>query len=122
MKKLSIIGMALVFASTLALSQLAQAHASLKSSSPAEGATVAVAPRDISLTFSEKVEEAFSAITLKDAAGKGVTASKAHVDAADGATLHLDAPPLASGAYSVQWVAVAHDGHRRTGEFRFTVK
>jgi methionine-rich copper-binding protein CopC len=51
-----------------------------------------------------------------------VTAAKAHIDAADGAILHLDAPLLTSGVYTVQWVAVAHDGHRRTGEFKFTLK
>jgi methionine-rich copper-binding protein CopC len=121
-KKLNIISIALVFAGTLALSPLAQAHASLKRSSPAANATVEAAPKDISLTFSEKVEESFSAIALKDAAGKEVTAAKTHVDAVDGATLHLDAPLLSSGVYTVQWVAVAHDGHRRTGEFKFTVK
>jgi methionine-rich copper-binding protein CopC len=122
MKKIKVVGMALVFAGTLALSPFAQAHASLKSSLPAANATLEAAPKDISLTFSEKVEESFSAVALEDAAGKDVTAAKAHIDATDGATLHLDAPLLRSGVYTVRWVAVAHDGHRRTGHFKFTVK
>lgn len=122
MFKLNALGATVLLASSLVLSQAAQAHASLKSSTPAAGATVDASPKDISLTFNEKVEDTFSAITIKDAAGKDVATPKAHVDAADGMTLHLDAPALASGTYSVQWVAVGHDGHRRTGDFKFTVK
>jgi hypothetical protein len=121
MKTLNKLRLALVIASALSLAQLAQAHASLKSSVPAAGSTVE-APKDVSLTFNEKVEEAFSAVTLKDAAGKDVTTPKAHVDAADVTTLHVDLPALSPGVYSVQWVAVGHDGHRRTGDFKFTVK
>jgi methionine-rich copper-binding protein CopC len=122
MFKLNALGATVFLASSLVLSPVAQAHASLKSSTPAAGATVDASPKEISLTFNEKVEDTFSAITIKDAAGKDVATSKAHVDAADGMTLHLDAPTLASGTYSVQWVAVGHDGHRRTGDFKFTVK
>ena len=122
MKKINAFGLALVLATTAFFSQVAAAHASLKSSSPAAGAKVEVAPKEISLTFSEKLEEAFSAVTVKDAAGKDVATAKAKVDAADGTTLHLEVPTLPSGAYSVQWVAVSHDGHRRTGDFKFTVK
>ena len=122
MKKFNALGLALVLASTAFFSQIAAAHASLKSSSPAPGAAVEVAPKEISLTFNEKVEEAFSAVTVKDAAGKDVATAKAKVDATDGVTLHLEVPALSSGAYSVQWVAVSHDGHRRTGDFKFTVR
>ncbi|MBW8780056.1 MAG: copper resistance protein CopC [Burkholderiales bacterium] len=113
---------AIVLAASLGFAPLVQAHASLKASSPPAGATVEASPKDIALTFNEKVEEAFSAIALKDAGGKDVAAPKAHVDQADPTTLHLAAPPLASGVYTVQWVAVGHDGHRRTGDFKFTVK
>ena len=122
MNKLNVLGLGLVLATTALFSQIAAAHASLKRSSPAAGATVEVAPKEISLTFSENLEEAFSAVTVKDGAGKDVATAKAKVDATDGTTLHLQVPTLSSGAYSVQWVAVSHDGHRRTGDFKFTVK
>jgi len=122
MKKLNAIGLVLVLAATAFFSQVAAAHASLKSSNPAAGASMAVAPKEISLTFNEKLEEAFSSVTVKDAAGKDVATAKAKIDAADGMTLHLEVPTLSSGVYSVQWVAVSHDGHRRTGDFKFTLK
>ena len=122
MKKLNALGMTLVVAASALFSQVAAAHASLKKSVPAADATVDVAPKEITLTFSEHVEEAFSTVTVKDAAGKDVSTAKSHVDAADGATLHLDVPSLQSGVYTVQWAAVTHDSHRRTGDFKFTVK
>ncbi len=100
MKTINALGLALALASTAFFSQIAAAHASLKSSSPAAGTTVEVAPKEISLTFNEKVEEAFSAMTVKDASGKEVATAKAKVDATDGVTLHLEVPALPSGEYS----------------------
>lgn len=100
----------------------ASAHAMLKLSVPAAGSTVAPGPKEVAITFNEKVEAAFSAVSVKDAAGKDVASGKASVDAANPAILRVALPSLASGAYLVKWAAVGHDGHRRTGEFRFTVK
>lgn len=122
MKKLHLLATTLFALGAFAIAPLAQAHASLKTSVPATNATVDASPKEIVLTFNEKIEDAFSAITVKDAAGKDVTTPKAHVDTQDGTTLHLEPPTLASGVYTIQWVAVGHDGHRRTGDFKFTVK
>lgn len=51
-----------------------------------------------------------------------MSAGKAQVDAGNPLLMKLELPALASGAYSVRWVAVGPDGHRRTGQFGFTVK
>ncbi|MBJ7312976.1 copper homeostasis periplasmic binding protein CopC [Rugamonas sp. CCM 8940] len=116
---------AMVVAATLAAGALfssqALAHASLKVSEPPAGATVA-APKEIALTFNEKVEAAFSGITLADGGGKPVAVGKAQVDGANPAILRLGLPLLAPGAYTVSWAAAGRDGHRRKGEFTFTVK
>jgi methionine-rich copper-binding protein CopC len=80
------------------------------------------APKEIALTFNEKIEAAFSSITLSTDGGKAVTAGKARVDAGNPAILHLDLPALAAGGYTVKWAVAGHDGHRRTGEFKFSVK
>lgn len=103
-------------------SPFASAHASLKSSNPEAGATLTVAPKEIALTFNEKVEEAFSTITLFDGEGKAITADKAKVNAANPAILRLETPTLAAGSYTVTWAVAGHDGHRRKGDFKFTVK
>ena len=109
-------------AAAIAASPFAAAHASLKSANPEAGATLAAAPKEIVLTFNEKIEEAFSTITLTDSQGKPVATDKAKVDAANPAILRLAAPALAAGSYSVAWAVAGHDGHRRKGEFKFTVK
>lgn len=122
MKVSQTIILATAMATATLASPFASAHASLKSSIPAAGATVATAPKEITLTFNEKVEEAFSTISLADGAGKPVVASKAKVDAANPAILRLQVPALSAGAYAVSWAVAGHDGHRRKGDFKFTVK
>lgn len=114
----------IVAAATLA-APYAAAHASLKSSSPAANAILDAAPKEIALTFNEKVEQAFSSITLTDAGGHalaGADKARAMVDGANPAILRLVLPPLPAGAYTVGWAVAGHDGHRRKGEFTFTVK
>ncbi len=108
-------------AATLA-SPFASAHASLKSSDPEAGATLATAPKEITLTFNEKVEAAFSTITIADSQGKAVAAEKAKVDATNPAILRLAVPTLPLGSYTVSWAVAGHDGHRRKGGFKFSVK
>lgn len=100
----------------------ALAHAVVKQSVPAQGAVLAAAPKEVRITFNEKVEKMFAAATLKNAAGATVSTAKAALDPADPAILRLPLPVLKAGKYSVHWTAVGGDGHRRTGELRFTVK
>ena len=116
----------MIFASAIAAAALASpfasAHASLKNSNPEAGSTLAAAPTEIALTFNEKVEAAFSSITLADGEGKAVAAGKTKADAANPAILRLKIPALSAGAYTVTWAAAGHDGHRSKGNFNFTVK
>ena len=97
------------------------AHAVVRQSSPAPGAALAASPKEVTITFNEKVEAMFTTAALKDAAGARVATAKARVDAADPATLHLPVPVLKPGKYVVSWTAVGRDGHRRTGDIRFSV-
>ena len=100
----------------------AMAHAIVTKSSPAQGAEVAAMPREVSITFNEKVEKLFSTAILADGSGKTISTPKAQIDPANPAMLRLAVPVLASGKYLVKWTAVGGDGHRRTGDIRFTVK
>lgn len=103
-------------------SPFAAAHASLKSSTPAADATVTAVPAEVTLTFNEKIEPAFSSIAIADGHGKSVATDKARVDATNPAMLRLTVPALAAGTYTVTWAVAGHDGHRRKGDFKFTVK
>ncbi|MCU6500359.1 copper homeostasis periplasmic binding protein CopC [Rugamonas sp. A1-17] len=122
MKALSNIIAAATVAAAVLASPLAMAHATLKNAAPAAGAVVEAAPKEIALTFNEKIEQAFSTITVADGAGKELATGKATVDEANPAILHLAVAGLSAGTYTVSWAVAGHDGHRRKGDFKFTVK
>jgi methionine-rich copper-binding protein CopC len=113
---------AAVVAISLLASPFAAAHATLKSSDPQAGAELASAPKQIALTFNEKIEEAFSTVTLADKEGRQMSTAKATVDGVNPAIVHLALPAVATGEYTVSWAVAGHDGHRRKGEFKFSVK
>ena len=109
-------------AASLASPQV-MAHATIQLSEPAANAQLDKSPGAITLTFNEDVEPAFSSIVLQDATGKAVPdIGKAAVDVANKRLLKLDLPALKSGGYIVRWVAVGPDGHRRNGQYNFSVK
>lgn len=113
LKKTAIIAVAI---GVLAASP-AFAHAALKVSAPASGATVA-APHDLSLTFSEKVR--LTAVRLT-AGGKDVSGVQVDRAAAAAPTFSVPLPHLAPAKYEVRWSVLGDDGHPVNGTFTFTV-
>ena len=122
MRALHSIVIASATAAAMLASPFAAAHASLKSSTPEAGATLTASPKEVALTFNEKIEPAFSSISVADGQGKSMSANKATVDAANPAVLRLAMPALATGTYTVNWAVAGHDGHHRKGDFKFSVK
>src|SRR5206468_11086809 len=57
----------------------AAAHALLDRAEPRVGNTVATAPREVTLWFTQKLEPAFSSVTVTNAAGKRVDTGKPRV-------------------------------------------
>lgn len=103
-------------------SPFVSAHAVLKEAVPSAGSVLHATPKEVALTFNEKIEGAFSAISLTDPKGKPVATGKAHLDPENAATLQLALPTLPPGEYGVHWTVVGRDGHRRKGEYTFTVR
>ncbi|KQX01370.1 copper resistance protein CopC [Massilia sp. Root418] len=122
MKPMHTMIVAAVMAGATLASPIASAHATLKSSTPEAGAVLEAPPKEVALTFNEKVEQAFSSIAVADSQGRAVSAGPAQVDAANPAILRLAVPALVAGTYTVTWAVAGRDGHRRKGEFKFTVK
>jgi hypothetical protein len=60
-------------------SAAAHAHAFLDHASPLVGSTVASAPREVALTFTQNLESAFSSVQVTDANGARVNQGKAQV-------------------------------------------
>ena len=116
------IGIAALAAGALAvMASPAFAHAHLVRAVPAEGGTVKEAPTEVVLSFSEKLEPAFSSAVVRDAAGKALDAAKARVDKADRTVVRVSVPPLAPGVYTVEWRVMSADTHRVNGSFNFRV-
>ena len=109
----------IALAALAALTGAAAAHAFLQHATPGAGASLASAPKDITLGFSEPLEPAFSGVNVTNAAGNDVEAAP---PAITGPTMKVTLKPLAPGVYHVTWHAVSVDTHRTDGDYRFTVK
>jgi methionine-rich copper-binding protein CopC len=96
----------------------AQAHAFLDHASPLVGSTVATAPREVTLTFTQSLEPAFSTITVTGPNGARVDAGKAQVS---GNTMRIGLKAAGSGTYRVKWRALSVDTHATQGSFSFQV-
>ena len=96
----------------------ASAHAFLKHAQPSAGAVLSSAPKSVALAFTEKLEPAFSGVTVTDAAGRNAAAGAAIVD---GVSMIVPLRPLGRGTYRVSWHAVTRDAHRTQGAYSFTV-
>ena len=97
------------------------AHAELTRAVPPAGGTVAAAPNEVTVNFSEPLEPAFSTIVVRDSVGKRVDKADVHVDKEDRTIMRVSLQPLPQGTYTVKWRAVTVDTHRTEGAFIFGV-
>ncbi|MEU9742507.1 copper resistance protein CopC [Micromonospora chersina] len=100
----------------------AAAHAVLIDSQPANGRTVAAAPRVALLRFSEDISPEFSTASLLDRTGRTVDGTRVAADRRGPRQLALQLPTLAPGTYGISWRVLAEDdGHTTGGVVVFTV-
>ena len=115
-------GLVIVIAGAmLALSQTAplSAHATLRSSEPADNAFLQRAPGAIVLTFTEPIDQRSSYIQVLDGAGNLIETPTATVR---DVTMTTTLPALQPGIYNVLWENVSRiDGHAIRGSYPFTV-
>ena len=104
------------------LASPAYPHAALERAAPPVGGEIAVAPRQIVLTFTEGVEAAFSTIELRGPNGSPVSIGRPQTANGDKRQLSVELPALSGGQYTVVWHATSVDTHKTEGSFRFTVR
>jgi methionine-rich copper-binding protein CopC len=104
-----------LFAMSIAV---AHAHAFLDHASPLVGSTVASAPREVSLTFTQNLEAAFSSVQVTGANGARVDQGKPQIS---GNTMRVGLKSLSQGTYRVRWQALSVDTHKTEGSFTFSV-
>lgn len=100
----------------------ADAHALVKSSTPADGANLERAPTQVSITFTERPDPRLSVIHVLDVGGRRLERGGVRTVPGDPSTLTVTLPPLPNGVYTVTWTTVsAVDGHVAGGFFAFGV-
>jgi methionine-rich copper-binding protein CopC len=72
----------------------------------------------VTLWFTQKLEPAFSTVTVTDPAGQRVDTGKARVS---GNQMSVSVRPGGPGAYHVTWRALSVDTHTTDGNFTFQV-
>ncbi len=93
----------------------------LEEAVPPVGSTVASAPAELQLNFSEAIEPHFTKVAVGGPGGTTVAVGALHVDPSDDKRLLVPVPKLVPGKYTVVWHAVSVDTHRTQGSYHFTV-
>ena len=96
----------------------ATAHAMLDRAEPRVGNKVATAPRQVTLWFTQKLEPAFSTITVTNEAGERVDIGKTRVS---GNQMSVSLRSGGAGTYHVKWRVLSADTHTTDGSFTFQV-
>jgi methionine-rich copper-binding protein CopC len=96
----------------------ASGHAMLDHAEPRVGNKVATAPREVTLWFTQKLEAAFSTITVTDPSGQRVDSGKTRVN---GSQMSVSLRGGGAGTYHVMWQVLSVDTHRTDGSFTFQV-
>jgi copper resistance protein C len=95
------------------------AHSLLLSSSPAADVVLQTSPSVVMLRFNNRIEKRLSRVRLVDERGTIATAPTTRVDDETAETLWAAVPPLAPGAWRVEWQVFSTDGHVVSGSYQF---
>jgi len=96
----------------------AQAHAHLDHANPPVDGTVASAPQEVALFYTQNLEPAFSTVEVTDSDGTRVDDGKAQIS---GNTMRIALKLIGPGSYTVHWHAISVDTHSTEGTFMFRV-
>lgn len=111
---------ALIILAVIVAAVRLDAHAVLKSSSPAAGSVVPGPDVPVTLTFNVRIDAARSRLELVMPDASTVPLPLSEQLSPDALASKLSG--LKSGAYTIRWQVLAPDGHISRGEIPFTVK
>ena len=119
----AVLAAVLALAGVGVLASPASAHALLKRSFPAAGASLPRAPHEVVLDFTEAPEPSLSTVALLDSSGRTVAGvGKLTPVPSSAEELRAALPRLADGVYTVNWRTVSKvDGHVTGGSFAFGI-
>ena len=98
------------------------AHAVLVRSSPAHRAVLTQAPERVDLWFNERLEPAYSTVSVWTEAGAQADGKDAAVAPDDARRLTVSLATRAAGRYTIKYRVLSVDGHVVDSRITFTVK
>ncbi len=118
-----LVAIALVLFGATMWPTVANAHASVSSTSPEAGSTVARSPKEVTITFDQGISVPTGGVRILNEQAERIGAQKPRFGSKvrQANTVSVAIPPLRSGAYVVSWRAVSEDGHPIRGAFTFRV-
>lgn len=108
-----------VMAILLALPGVAAAHSSLSTSDPADGSRLDDPPREVVLTFDGELRPEGSGFVVTAPDGSEVGEGALDLEIAERNVLRGAVDVTDPGTYTVNWEAVALDGHPESGSLTF---
>ena len=103
----------------LALAPAASAHAELEEASPEPGSELDEAPPEIRISFTGELDPEASGFVLTGPDGSELASGEVDLEVAERNELHAAVAITDPGTYTVEWTAVAADGHPESGSFTF---
>ena len=114
-----VVGLAALVLVLVAGTGVASAHASLVSTTPADGQSVPTAPQIVSATFTESISADVGGLTVRNTDGDRVDEGNSSVSAN---TLQVTVPTdLPDGTYIATYRVLSADGHPVSGSWLFGV-
>ena len=101
---------------------LAPAHSALLRAEPSVESKLKWPPSEVKLTFTGRLEAAYSAIRVRNEQGAEVDRQDTHVDPSNPLLLRTTLEPLERGAYWVIWRVLSIDGNVTEGRYTFRVE
>lgn len=93
----------------------------LLSSFPENGAVLRQSPEVITAVFNEEMQSSASYLQVFDSASNQVNSGGVDLNDPNHASMLVNVPTLAEGAYTVRWQVTLLDGDATTGAFNFFV-
>ena len=103
----------------LALAPAASAHAELLEASPEPASELDETPAEIRISFTGELDPEASGFVLTGPDGTELATGVVDLEVAERNELHTSVEMTAPGTYTVEWTAVAADGHAESGSFTF---
>jgi methionine-rich copper-binding protein CopC len=97
----------------------AAAHSLLLGATPAPDAVLTAPPLHVRLRFNNRIEKSLSRVRLVDERGAVAAALIDARDTAPADSVVARVPPLAPGAWRVEWQVFSTDGHVVSGTYGF---